>query len=363
MNNSRDSTNKNYSIQALRATAALFVVFDHTITQFNIYHHLPGLAGDVLSNIQGIGTVGVYIFFIVSGYIMSFTTFNKSWNKEESWLFLKKRALRIYPAYWIWLTLLIIVWLSGLALKQHDYSLNKIIASYFLFPYSDSTPNKINPVLGQGWTLIYEVFYYLLFTALITLNVKKTQAIFILALTFSFVIFLGNNSATTLPALDFFMSSKIFYFFVLGMAIYKWQSGILEFYSKNLPIYLSVIACIICFYLLVFSGVAQEYKEIAMGLLSAGLFLLFFAKASNYKALSVLGDASYSLYLSHGFVVMGYGVVCKTFNFSLPILFIAGVVTIFASVVIGILSYYFIERKIQFVINRKFIPSRKNSFI
>ncbi|GAB2945640.1 hypothetical protein GCM10011328_23350 [Hafnia psychrotolerans] len=100
-----------------------------------------------------------------------------------------------------------------------------------------------------------------------------------------------------------------------------------------------------------------------MGLLSVGLFLLFFAKGSNYKAFSVLGDASYSLYLSHGFVVMGYGVVCKTFNFSLPILFIAGVVTIFTSVVIGVLSYYFIERKIQFVINRKFIPSRKNSFI
>lgn len=363
MENSQNREIKSYSIQALRATAALFVVFDHTITQFNIYHHLPGLSGKILYNIQGIGTVGVYIFFIVSGYIMSLTTFNKSWNKSEALLFIKKRALRIYPVYWIWLTLLIVFWLSGLVLKQHDYSFNKIVASYFLLPYSDVSPSRINPVLGQGWTLIYEMFYYLLFTVLISLSIKKSQAPLILTLVFSFFILIGKNSVTKIPVLDFFMASTIFYFFVLGMAIYKWQDLILRLYSTKSLSYFSVFTCIICFYLIVFSNASQGYKNIPMGLMSLGLFLLFFVSKSNYKNLSVLGDASYSLYLSHGFIVMGYGVVCKTFNLSLPMLFISGVVTIFASAAIGVLGYYLIERKVQFFVNRIFMPSRRNSFI
>ena len=363
MNNSQSSVSKSYSIQALRAIAALFVVCDHTITQFNIYHHVPGLTGAVLDNIQGVGTVGVYIFFIVSGYIMSFTTFNKKWDKDQAFLFMKKRVLRIYPTYWVWLTILIVFWLSGLVLKQHDYSLTKMITSYLLLPYSDSTPNKINPVLGQGWTLIYEVFYYLLFAILIFLNTPKKHAILILALIFGVVVFMGKNSATTLPALDFFMASPIFYFFIAGMALYTWQAAIFRFYSELSVIYLAVSICILCFYILAFTGFTQEYKEIAMALLSLVLFTLFLAKGGDCKKLSVLGDASYSLYLSHGFVVMGYGVLCKTFSFSMLTLFIAGILTVLMSVLIGLLSYYLVEKKIQFVINGKFMTPARNGFV
>lgn len=355
MKSSQSSIKKNYSIQALRAVAALLVVLDHTITQFNIYHHVPGLTGQVLGNIQGVGTVGVYVFFIVSGYIMSFTTFNKTWNKDESLLFLKKRVLRIYPAYWIWLTLLIIVWVSGLALKQHDYSLTKILTSYLLLPYSDTAPNKINPVLGQGWTLIYEVFYYLLFAVLIFLNTPKKFAIFILALIFTVVIFIGRSSATTIPALDFFMASAIFYFFVIGMAIYKWQERILNIYSNLSFTYVSLFVCVICFYIIISNEFAQQSKEFAMGVLAIGLFLLFLAKGEGYQKLSILGDASYSLYLSHGFVVMGYGVLCKTFSLPLSVLFIAGALTVVTSVFIGVLSYFLIESKIQYIINKSFM--------
>lgn len=79
--------NKNSRIQTLRGIAALSVVVDHTLTQFNIYYHLDGIKGEILRNLQGIGTIGVYVFFIVSGYIMSLTTFNKVWDRQESYVF------------------------------------------------------------------------------------------------------------------------------------------------------------------------------------------------------------------------------------------------------------------------------------
>ncbi|EFH4428998.1 acyltransferase family protein, partial [Escherichia coli] len=162
--------NKNSRIQTLRGIAALSVVVDHTLTQFNIYYHLEGITGGILRNLQGIGTIGVYVFFIVSGYIMSLTTFNKTWDKKASSVFLKKRIIRIYPIYWFWLTLLLVAWFAGLALKQHHYSFEKIVSSYLLLPYSDEEPSKINPVLGQGWTLIYEMFFYIFFSILILTN-------------------------------------------------------------------------------------------------------------------------------------------------------------------------------------------------
>lgn len=362
MNTSRSGV-KDFSIQSLRAIAALFVVFDHTITQFNIYHHIDGLFGLFLRNVQGIGTVGVYIFFIVSGYIMSFTTFNKKWDKEESWAFLKKRALRIYPTYWVWLTLLLVVWFCGLALKQHDYSLTKIISSYTLFPYSDSTPNKINPVLGQGWTLIYEMFYYLFFTFLIFFNVKKNYAIFVSLVFFSAIIALGHISITGSPAFNFFMSSKLFYFFVLGMAICKYQLVLVDICRNKIFILIYFVVCVISLYILTISESMGEYRGAAMALLGLGLFLLLFVKGVKSKPLSVLGDASYSLYLSHSFVVMAYGVLCKSFNLSFPILFFAGIVTILISITIGLLSYFFIEKKLQLILNNKFMPSRNGGYI
>ena len=75
------------------------------------------------------------------------------------------------------------------------------------------------------------------------------------------------------------------------MALYTWQAAILRFYSELSVIYLAVSICILCFYILAFSGFTQEYKEIAMALLSLVLFTLFLAKGGNCKKLSVLGDA------------------------------------------------------------------------
>ncbi len=359
MKKESSSLAKNYNIQALRAIAALFVVFDHTITQFNIYYSIPGFFGNVLKNIEGIGTVGVYIFFIVSGYIMSFTTFNKKWDKKESWIFLKKRVLRIYPTYWVWLTILLVVWYLGFALKQHDYSMLKIVSSYLLLPYSDDIPSKINPVLGQGWTLIFEMFYYLFFTAMIFFNIKKSYAIIVSFIFFTLVIVLGTTSFSPFSSLNFFMSSKLFYFFIAGMIIYKLEGEILKFQKFNFFAIFLFLICTVSLCLIVLSNPGLFYSKGLMVILGLSFFLLVFIKGSGLKRLKILGDASYSLYLSHSFIVMAYGVICKKFSFSMPVLFVFGVMTIIISLLVGVVSYYLVEVKIQRFLNSKFVSTKK----
>ncbi|MCW9533237.1 acyltransferase family protein [Klebsiella oxytoca] len=100
---------RNYSIQALRAVAAIFVVVDHTLTQFNLYNLNAGYAGKILSNLENLGLIGVYIFFIISGYIMSMTTNNKPSGFNSAAIFIKKRLIRIYPTYWIWLSIMVVL--------------------------------------------------------------------------------------------------------------------------------------------------------------------------------------------------------------------------------------------------------------
>ncbi|QSS41818.1 acyltransferase family protein [Klebsiella oxytoca] len=154
---------RNYSIQALRAVAAIFVVVDHTLTQFNLYNLNAGYAGKILSNLENLGLIGVYIFFIISGYIMSMTTNNKPSGFNSAAIFIKKRLIRIYPTYWIWLSIMVVLWLLGIALRSHHYSLDKIISSYLLIPFTDTNSTNFNPILSQGWTLIYEMLFYCIF--------------------------------------------------------------------------------------------------------------------------------------------------------------------------------------------------------
>lgn len=345
--------NKNSRIQTLRGIAALSVVVDHTLTQFNIYYHLDGIKGEILRNLQGIGTVGVYVFFIVSGYIMSLTTFNKVWDRQESYVFLKKRVLRIYPVYWFWLTLLLVAWFAGLALKQHHYSFEKIVSSYLLFPYSDAEPSKINPVLGQGWTLIYEMFFYIFFSALIFINISKSKVLTVSFLFFSILIALGKFSVTGIPYIDFFISSKLFYFFVFGILIYNYYDKVIDLFSSFLSLSLSTAFCVMLFFVIAFGVGTEEFSKVSMALFAIIFFLAWFSRGSCNKYLIILGDSSYSLYLCHTFIVMGFGVVCKKFNFSVMTLSVIGMLTIILSVIVGLLSYFLFEKKLHAVFMQK----------
>ena len=139
------------SIQYLRAVAALMVVFHHIINAkpwlFNPLENYPSLA------------TGVDIFFVISGFIMYVAARN-----EAPLEFLKKRIIRIVPLYWVATLAFVIV-----KTKLHIFSLTPedwlhIAKSLAFIPHHDPTnPGKIWPYLIQGWTLNYEMFFYLIF--------------------------------------------------------------------------------------------------------------------------------------------------------------------------------------------------------
>lgn len=149
---------KFYGIQALRFIAAALVVVAHATQAVSI--RLQG--GDGQSYWE-LGTFGVDIFFVISGFIMATTTNRMPGGWVFALEFMRRRLIRIVPMYWIYtsLKLLAVGLVAGSSTKPFP-TIDHIVASYFLVPYPDAS-GELWPVLPVGWTLTFELTFYIAF--------------------------------------------------------------------------------------------------------------------------------------------------------------------------------------------------------
>lgn len=336
---------KNYSLQALRAIAALLVVFAHSMTQINMAKDIGGNLGHIMKTFESFGGLGVYIFFIISGYIMSYTTNNKNGGTDAAFDFLKKRFLRVYPVYWICLTVLLIGWGMGIFLKSHDYSINKIIFSYMLVPFTDVNSDSINPVLSQGWTLMYEVFFYLTFSFLLFFHVNSWKKIFYLFLSYSLIYICSLTQIVAFDAFNIFFQKGSFFLFIVGMIIFELETKAKKMMSE-LRVYLFFVFLSLLMTFFAFISAFNIHENLIMYPLAVIVFLLFNTHNINNKYLNLLGDASYSIYLTHGFLVMLFGNIIKRFDFPFLYVFISAIIPFCCSLIVGVYFYRYVELKV-----------------
>jgi exopolysaccharide production protein ExoZ len=141
-------------IQALRGLAALLVVAFHIGSRSK---ELLGITfvGDIFS----MGGSGVDFFFILSGFIILFIH-EVDWGESSAFTtFAWKRWIRIYPFYLLVCGALLPIYLSGYG-NGTKRNMDVIARSLFLFPQS----NGIHPIVNVAWTLSHEVFFYLMFS-------------------------------------------------------------------------------------------------------------------------------------------------------------------------------------------------------
>jgi len=147
------------NIQVLRAVAALMVVCDHILFD---WHHSHGNTFPHWFNTT-VGSAGVDLFFVISGFIMFETTRGRDTSPVS---FLAKRLIRIAPLYW----LLVIV----LAAKSYEHNPSHfdwewLVQSLLFLPHVEGDmagarfPSAYFPILFVGWTLIFEMFFYAIF--------------------------------------------------------------------------------------------------------------------------------------------------------------------------------------------------------
>ena len=156
-----------YSIQALRGLAALAVVLIHVQPQLS--HN----GGPVLPWLN-LGAGGVDLFFVISGFIIWSTS---RFGDLGPAAFLQRRVVRLVPLYWL-LTAFVsfVAVMAPSLLASTTFDLPHVVASFLFVPYLRPVLHYTSPILVPGWSLNYEMFFYLLFA--VGLSLRNRMATF-----------------------------------------------------------------------------------------------------------------------------------------------------------------------------------------
>lgn len=346
------------NVQYLRFLAAALVVMAHSNLQ--IY----GING----SLTNLGGFGVDIFFIISGFIMPYIIFGGLYKEGTvatmgAGGFLWRRVTRIWPMYF--LTIACVVTLS-LAVGAGVIK-NATADLAYIFNPSKADPLWLletltfthwtrPPVLGIGWTLQVEFLFYASIAAVLLFRVRTLAGLEAGILSFFFFALVLSSRS---DAANSFANPMIFEF-MLGFFLYRLVSGgvILE---KRLAMVIAILA-IPALIAIELSGSVKLagtlYRPVAWGV--PAFFLVWAAlslenQTRNSRVLSLLGDASYSLYLTHGFVSPVFVFAWITFGLNesvawwiyLPIYFCV-------CQVVGLLAHIYVEKPINSSIRKIF---------
>lgn len=262
------------SLQVLRALAAVLVVLDH----------VPFISR---------GAFGVDIFFVISGFVIALVA------ETDSDHFFFKRIFRIVPLYWLaTICIFLVAWVAPHTLRSGTADPVLLVKSLGFIPFLKSG-GGIHPLLPQGWTLNYEMMFYLLFA--LCLAVARRYAVISATALICLVALLGRIWHPTSVAF-LFWTDPIILEFAFGLLLYTiWRKS-----RPSGPWWL--VFSLVAVLLITLAWLQPRYPIHRIAAIPAaaivGAILLTERSVRYPKLLIVTGDASYSLYLLHLFIVI-----------------------------------------------------------
>jgi exopolysaccharide production protein ExoZ len=334
-------------IQYMRAVAALLVVFSHLAKELK---NNTQLFIDSI-NMTLLGQFGVDIFFVISGFIMFYVTRNSTGDWRESVSFLKKRFVRIVPLYWFFTIVTIILTVFFAEFKNNnDASLYYVIKSFLFIPAERLSDGNVTPVFGLGWTLNYEMFFYVLFAFILTL--KRNDRILSTSLVFIGLVVLGYFMPKD-PVYIWYWTRPIIAEFLLGAIICNiYLSGFrFSVYTSWAITSFGVILWVVLSYNFVPSvpHLRLYMWGIPAALIMTGIILseksLFsFVPRRVNLLLSLMGDSSFSLYLGHMFIIRAMTLFLGDYLVDIYTMVFYVIVTLTGCIVFSYFSYLYIEK-------------------
>ena len=348
-------------IQLLRAVAACLVVFAHFGFSVESYH--AGYSYFARVGFERLGGIGVDIFFVISGFIMVSSLEGRQDGPSAALQFLKRRALRIYPLYWIWTTVLLALWISGLALKNHTDSTTYLVASYFLWPIQN-TDGIVHPFLDQGWSLIFEMFFYISLSICIAFKTGKT-AIPVVAIAFIVAGYIADRFEIN-PSCQYLLNSPLLFEFLLGMVagtvfirLHAATTLVIPTKLVKCMLLASIAGLIGSFFLRWNAPSVVTYGIPASFMILSCALLKISEQNASIRVFTYLGNASYSIYLTHGFFTLAAGTLMKHGlgrQLNPDLIVVAGtVITIFVSAK----TYTYVEVPLTRFFERRLLNARK----
>ncbi len=332
------------SIQSMRAIAAILVVFHHVAIKGRQYGTDP-------MHWFNVGGAGVDLFFIISGYVMCQTTFNRNVNIAR---FMQARFVRIMPLYWVLTSAALLVYIIMPEKVNSSGGVTSIFHSYTLLPSSSKY------LIQNGWTLSYEFYFYVIFSFGLFFPGGLKHLFPSLAMISLVLVGFYVDAEDVYTS---FLTSPLLLEFVFGIALFNFYKRV-QFNSG------------VSFLLLPVSVALLSYVNLTGGfdvrIMDYGVpCLLFFVAMLNFEPVFLslrehwlsrtaeyLGDSSYSLYLLHPFVL----VVCSIVMVKLGLTdnsYVFVFVLLFSSVLAGCCCYALLEKPLIKLMKSRIGTGRK----
>jgi exopolysaccharide production protein ExoZ len=283
------------SVQYLRGIAALLVVLAHAAA-----HPLT----DVPLLLERFGQAGVVLFFVISGFIMVTVTGDGRFSPRE---FLARRIVRVVPLYWLMTTLTALLAVGAPALFHTTITTwPHYLQSLLFIPHEAPGRGGTSPLLSLGWTLNYEMFFYLVF-ALCGVVGLRTRIALISAIFLGLATF--GQLAPSGDTLVGFYTNMIMLPFVAGTLLaYAHRRGWLDRWSNRQAALVALAALAAGLWTFTMVPERPTTLTVVLGLTVAAIGLLASGLATEGRPpriapLEALGNASYSLYLTHMFAI------------------------------------------------------------
>lgn len=348
-------------LELARGLAALWVFFFHVKPLFEI-------SSPLIYQLAKYGSLGVPMFFVISGYVIIYSAESSLKNNKSPFIFLKNRFLRIYPTFWASLGIVLLTpyIIEGISffksgefitpdniisrLNYFEWS-NFLLLSKVFYAESHDLQLEFNSINSVYWTLAIEFQFYLV--VFISLFFGKFYKYVIT------VISLAGLLVMLIPA-------GINY----GLFIHYWPSFsigiILAYFHRNgvwyeLRLNKKATQLTVLFVVTVSLISSVNYFDKNSFIFSAffGLLLWVFSdfekvlnkfKDSNNKLFYwflepwlILGSMSYSVYLLHGKIYLLPNMFVRQILDPDNILF--GLLTMIVTLSLCYPFYFFIERR------------------
>lgn len=255
------------------------VVFFHLTNQSSYYGYFLA-EENVLRKVGSFGSLGVYIFFAISGFVIPYSLYQSKYKLSNIWTFLKKRWIRIEPAYLMSIVLILINtrfgdWVWGL---EFQIEWDRLFLHVLYLPefFGFQWYNIIY------WTLALEFQFYLLMALVFPLFVSQNKVIRIVSLlVFALFFFLYDENRLITN------HSSLFIIGIVGFMFYKQLLTKYEFF----------VLLLLDLYLIYMQS---PQNGISIAVVSAvAIFIILFVDV-DFKLGREIGKISYSLYLTHG---------------------------------------------------------------
>ena len=355
-------------LQMLRFFAAFAVLLEHVMHEALSF----GIAPDgLISRLEPVDFgVGVDVFFVISGFIMLHISADQFGRRGAPRDFLLRRVARLVPLYWLFtLAMLAAMLLVPGQLAHTALNPAHILASFGFVPWLDST-GLAHPILGLGWTLNYEMYFYALFA--ISLLIWRSMAAVVCSVLITLILLAIDLSGATHPSVTFYARPIVFEF-VFGVAAYylvTWITGYKASITKSSAT-LWLLALVMAGAIAVL-GIGEYQKgwglprEISAGVpafflvASAILIERLYRVVIDNKIVFLVGESSYILYLVHPYVIYGILRTLVRHPENLGALSTAALILALLAIasVVAVAIHLLFERPVMDFLRRRFLKPR-----